>query len=512
MLIRHDTIYLDAHGSTTHALLIRDGRVVATGDDAIDGRDRGERVHEPDAACVFPALADAHCHLWGVGLREGAIDLEGTSSPSDVCERLKAFDVDASPSGWVLGHGWDEHGWPKGASWRRSDVDEALPDTPLCLHRIDRHAIVVNAEALRRAGLDEHYTASNPSGRVIRDEAGKIVVLVDTAMRPLLESIPEPTEAEDEAIFRRTAERYRSLGITSAHMALLEPNRISMLERLRREDDLPLRVYGIVDAFHQDIPGVLERGPVHDEDAWLSIRAAKLFADGALGSQGALLHEAYPDGSHGIEMMDVETLRERTLRYTEAGFQVATHAIGDAGATAVLDAYEAVDPETRRRLRLRLEHAQMMTDRDLERLVDMGIVASIQAIHLRSDAAWAPDELSEAQLSTLYPWHGLTAGPIASGSDFPIEDPNPWHGVATAMTRRAKDGSVFQPERALSVEQALASYTTGAAFAGFWESRLGKLEAGFIADFVELDRDPLRESPESIWDTQVTRTWTAERV
>lgn len=509
MLIRHDKIYLDAHGSSTHALLVRDGWVVAVGEDAVERRRSDERVHEPDSACVLPALADAHCHLWGVGLREGAIDLEGTSSPQDIYARLRAFDVNQSPSGWVLGHGWDEHGWPGGAAWRRADVDAALPNTPLCLHRIDRHAIVVNGEALRRAGLSEDYTASSQSGRVIRDEDGEIVVLVDTAMRPLLESIPEPTEAEDEAIFRGTAQHYRSLGITSAHMALLEPERIAMLERLERDGDLPLRVYGIVDAFHQEIPDVLERGPIHDDDAWLSIRAAKLFADGALGSQGALLHDAYPDGSHGIEMMDMDTLRERTLRYTEAGFQVATHAIGDAGATAVLDAYEAVDDDVRRRLRLRLEHAQMMTGQDVQRLVDMGIIASIQAIHLRSDAAWAPDELSETQLARLYPWHALQAAPLASGSDFPIEDPNPWHGIATAMTRRAKDGSVFQPERTLTFEQALASYTTGAAFAGFWESQLGKLEVGYAADFIELDRDPFHESAESIWDTEVLRTWCA---
>ncbi|MGM0558370.1 MAG: amidohydrolase, partial [Myxococcota bacterium] len=325
---------MDPRGRATDALLVRDGWVVAHGEAAVEKRRDGERVHEPDAACVFPALTDAHCHLWGVGLREGAIDLEGTSSPQEIYARLEAFDVDNSPSGWVLGHGWDEHGWPKGAAWTRAEVDAVLPNTPLCLHRIDRHAIVVNGTALERAGLGDDYSASG-SGRVIRDAAGEIVVLVDTAMRPLLESIPEPTEAEDEAIFRRTAERYRSLGITAAHMALLEPERIAMLERLRDEGELPLRVYGIVDAFHQDIPEVLERGPLHDDEAWLSIRAAKLFADGALGSQGALLHEPYPNGEHGIEMMDVDTLTERTLKYTEAGFQVATHAIGDAGATAV---------------------------------------------------------------------------------------------------------------------------------------------------------------------------------
>jgi predicted amidohydrolase YtcJ len=525
MLIKHPTIYLDAAGRTTGALLIRDGRVKAVGDEALSLCEDTERVVEPDAACLFPALADAHCHLWGVGLRAGSVDLSGTRSPAEIYERLRAHDMSESPTKWALGYGWDEHAWDKHASDKKSgqrlertELDKIFGDTPACFHRVDRHAVVVNSAALRRAGLGEDY-APTEGGRVVRDEDGRLTgVLVDHAMMPVLDAIPEPSEEEDRQVFMRTASEFLSHGITCAHMALTGVDRLSMLQDMAGQGELPLRVYTIVDGSDARLQEVLTAGPVHDPQGWLSIRALKFFADGALGSQGAHLLEPYklgPDqeGGHGLVMTDPAELARKVAVLMDAGgmddgWQIAVHAIGDAGARAVIDAFAAVPERTRYRLRPRLEHAQMLTDRDCERLGALSAVASIQPIHLRSDGAWAHQILSETQLERLYPWPQLVKNAtLAAGSDYPIEDCNPWHGIATALTRMTTSGEAFSPEKALTREQILEAYTAGAAFAAHWEGVMGRLDEGFVGDVIALDHDPFEATAEEIWEMEVLGVW-----
>jgi predicted amidohydrolase YtcJ len=508
MLIEHSRIYLDATGRTTDALLVREGRVVATGARARSLRTDGEQVVEPPGACLFPALADAHCHLWGVGLRAGSVDLSDTASVAEVYERLGAHDPSRSPSGWVLGYGWDEHDWPAGQQLHLAELDRLFPDTPVCVHRVDRHAVAVNCAALRRAGLDNAY-APPAGGKAVRDAAGELTgVLVDAAMAPVLEAVPPATQAEDRRIFERTAAQYLSYGITSAHMALCEVARVDMLREMAAVQALPVRVYTIVDGQDPDLDRVLAEGPHHDADAWLSVAAIKLFADGALGSKGALLLEPYDDGSRGLAMIEAGELRRRVAAHADSGWQVAVHAIGDAGARRVIEAFAGVPEETRDELRLRLEHAQMLTDADCRRLGELSAIASIQPIHLRSDGAWAHTILSEAQLDRLYPWPALAAHcPLAAGSDFPIEDPNPWHGIATALTRRTEAGEAFFGDKALGREQILAAYTTGAAYAAHWEGVLGRLDDGYVADVIALGCDPFDATPEALWEMEVLGAW-----
>ena len=291
-------------------------------------------------------------------------------------------------------------------------------------------------------------------------------------------------------------------------MALTEVERLPMLQQMAEAGELPLRVYAIVDGTDADLDRVLGHGPLHDPDGWLSIRAIKLFADGALGSRGAHLLQPYPDGSHGLVMTDKKEMTRRAAAFMEDGWQVAVHAIGDAGARQVLDAFDAVPERVRRRVRPRLEHAQMMTDEDIDRMGELAAIASIQPIHLRSDAGWAHEVLSKMQLERLYPWTKLVkATTLAAGSDYPIENPNPWHGIATALTRRSEAGEPFFADKTLAREQILEAYTTGAAYAAHWEKTLGKLAEGFAADIIALDRDPFEATPDEIWETEVLQMW-----
>ncbi len=508
MLITHDKIYLDATGRTTDALLVRDGRIAAIGDQARQMHRADEQTITPDGACLFPGLADAHCHLWGVGLRAGTVDVTGSESPEEVYRRVGEHDPSASPSGWVLGYGWDEHGWADGARLHRAEFDRLFPDTPVCLHRVDRHAVAVNSEALRRAGLTDDFDPGG-GGRAFRDDDGKLTgVLVDEAILPMLDAIPETSEDEDRRVFEHIARRFLGHGITSAHMALTEVDRLPMLRNMAGADELPLRVYTIVNASDERIDEVLAAGPSHDPNGWLSIAAVKLFADGALGSEGAHLLEPYKSGGRGLVMTEPEELIRQVGAFMEDGWQVAIHAIGDAGARDVLEAFAAVPRKRRDELRPRLEHAQMLTETDCIRLSELSTIASIQPIHLRSDGAWAHQALSDAQLDRLYPWPTLAAhSTLAAGSDFPIEDPNPWHGIATAMTRKTTTGEAFFEKKALTREQILAAYTTGAAYAAHWEGVLGKLDEGYVADVIALDRDVFEATAEEMWEMEVLGVW-----
>jgi predicted amidohydrolase YtcJ len=329
-------------------------------------------------------------------------------------------------------------------------------------------------------------------------------------MEPVLEAIPDPDEAEDRRMFEEAAEHFRQMGIASAHLAKADVERLEMLQRMHRDGELPLRLYVMADGGDAAIESHLDGGPRHDDDAWLSMRAIKHFADGALGSGGALLMESDREGNRGLEVTPPDDLCRRAERLAEGGWQMAVHAIGDRAARNVLDAFESIPSTSRERLRPRLEHAQMLTEPDRARLSELSAIASIQPIHLRSDAAWADDRLHDSQLDRLFPWPDLSDHAVlAAGSDYPIEDPNPWHGVATALTRRTADGRRFQPERALSRSSILAAYTTGAAHAAHWEDELGRLDPGFAADVVALDCDPLRAAPEAIWSTEVLETWIA---
>lgn len=509
MLLRHPRIYLDSDQNFTHALLIRDGEVRAIGDEAIASADSDE-VIEPDGECIFPALIDAHIHLWGLGLRAGAVSFRSARSTAAIYEALEQYDLDGSSSGWVLGTDWDQHLWQDEDELDFARLNAIWPDTPMVLRRVDGHALWVNREALRRAGISDDWNPGD-GGAFVRRDGVPTGLLIDDAMHPVLEALGEPGVEEDRATFFASCRRLLKLGIASAHKAWMPVDRLDMLESMRAAGELPLRLHLLFDGNDDRLGEVLERGPWRDD--WISAAGIKFFADGAMGSQGAYLLGTYPDGSRGLTIDDRDHLLAQIPELTAAGWQVAVHAIGDAGARNVLDALEACSIEDRQKTRPRLEHAQMLEDGDLERIGKLGVIASIQPIHMYSDAAWLDEVMSDEQLQRLFRWrdlHDMTR--MCGGSDYPIEDPNPWHGISVASSRLDRRGRVFAKDQALSRREALHLYTRGAAWAAGWEGRLGALRPGFLADFIALDRDPFEATDQETWDMVVLETWVgAER-
>ncbi|MEM1349078.1 MAG: amidohydrolase [Myxococcota bacterium] len=505
ILLEHPQIYLDSRGEATDALFVDAGRVRATGQDARQLAGPETRRIRPDGACVFPALADAHIHLWGIGQRLGTISLRGARHPEEVYRRLAGADPADTPHGWVLARDWDQNLWPLGETLSRERLDQLFPNVPVALIRIDNHAMWVNSEALRRAGLHE-ASEVGPDGELGRDASGRLTGhLLEGAKKPVWAAVPDVSEEEDEALFRQNARALRAFGVATGHMAYMQPRRIAMLERMATEGPLPQRCYCMIDAQAPELEVVLERGPRHDDAAMYSVRAIKFFADGALGSLGALMLDPYRDGSYGLAIADHLELTERIPRLLERGWQVAVHAIGDAGARNVLDAFAASTEAARRATRPRLEHAQTVHPEDMARFGELGVLASVQPIHMYSDSVWAHRVLHPEQLERLFSWRDLlevTHAPC--GSDFPIEDPNPWHGIATAVTRANAAGGIFRPEQAMSRHEALAGYLDVAAWAAHWEGALGVLHPGACFEAIALPHDPFACAVEELWSMQPT--------
>jgi len=508
--IEHPCIYLGPDGAKTDCLLIEGGKVIAVGPDARIGvADVTEKL---EGVCVMPGLIDSHIHLWGLGLRAGSISMRGAKSTQEVYGRLAG----ARPvGGWILGTDWDQNNWSDSRELSRDVLDELFPATPVSLRRIDGHACWVNSEALRRAAIFESWTP--PAGGEAWREGGKASgrlngCLVDEAMKPVEAVMPPVTEMDDLATYLETARLLRSFGITGAHKAWMPLDRLAMLERLRDSNKLGLRLHLLFDCNDPTLSSLLDRGPWSDD--WISARGIKYFADGAMGSRGAALLDDYRDVAHnGLVVETPETMNQDIPRYAAMGWQVAVHAIGDRGAQNVLNAFEKISDDDRGKTRPRLEHAQMVDDRNLARFAELGVIASVQPIHLFSDAAWIDEALDPEQLRRLFRWRDLAdCTRLSGGSDFPIEDPNPWHGISVAMTRKHAGGRVFHVEQCLNRHEALSLYTTDAAFAGFAENHVGKLEPGFWGDLCVLDTDPFLATAEEIWDTKCLATFLAGKL
>ena len=499
-LILHPKIYLDFTGACTDALLIdRDGVVLATGRNA--SLIPAGRTLKPEAACLFPALADSHIHLWSLGMRLGLVDLKGAPDPESVYERLSNRTVTSPPSGWIQGHGWDQHLWDDHEMLRLERLDRMFPDTPVCLYRVDYHAGFVNSAALRAANY--HACTEIVGGHLERDSDGALTgLLLDEALNRLTDVIPKESEQELEQIYKQKAAMLRGFGVTSAHMAWTGRDGARMARQLHRRGELGLRLFCMVDAQDPEIEAILEEGPYRDERCQLAIDCVKFFADGAMGSGGALMLEPYRDGTSGLAVTSRESLCRRVPELVERGWHVATHAIGDAAARHVLDAYALARSHDASAL-LRLEHAQLVTSEDLERLAQHDVFASVQPIHMYSDSPWAPEVLSSEQLDRLYRWRDLAYHTeLCAGSDYPIDDPNPWHGVATFVSRRNAQGEIWRPEQALTRVQALNAYTAAAAAAAGWGEHLAQLHEEFYAEVIALKYDPFVCSLKELWEME----------
>lgn len=496
---------------TASAMAVKDGRILAVGDSMDDFVGDDTHVLNVQGAAVIPGLIDSHVHLAGLGQALDILDLRKADSIDVVVRQVRQAAAAAKPGEWIRGRGWDQTRWAGREFPDRNYLSEAAPHNPVYLTRVDGHAAWVNAKALEIGGVDEQ-TAHPTGGRIVRAPDGKLNgILVDRAMGLVSRHIPPASSQQIERHLKLAAQECVRLGLTSVHDAGVGRATIQAYRALISRDELPVRAYVMIGGQGDLWDEYRARGPEIDER--LTIRSIKLVADGALGSRGAALIESYQDdsGNQGLVILQKEDVERVAKQAVEAGFQVATHAIGDLANRLALQAYgEALRKENDHRFRI--EHAQIVHPDDFPLFKRYSVIASVQATHATSDMRWAEDRIGPQRALGSYAWRTFldTGVRIANGSDFPVEHPNPMLGFYAAITRQDAKGwpkSGWYPEQKLTREEALKSWTFDGAYAAFEEATKGSLEHGKLADFLVLSKDIMEVEPREILDTDVLMTF-----
>jgi predicted amidohydrolase YtcJ len=463
---------------------------------------------------VVPGMIDAHAHVMGVGFGALTLDLSETTSLADAQAKIAAY-VQANPDRpWILGRGWNQELWGLGRFPTAAELDAVTGGRPAWLERVDGHAGWANSAALAAAGVTTQ-TKAPPGGSIERLAAsGPAGVLVDTAMDLVSRAIPEPRPEDRDLALHKAQELLLARGVTAAADM---GTSIEDWQAFRRAGDagtLRVRIMAYGAGIEQT---VLIGGP--GPSPWLyedrlRLNGVKLYGDGALGSRGASLKAPYADatGTKGLRITADTALKNMMSRAALDKYQVAVHAIGDEANAAVLTAIEDLALTYTGDRRWRIEHAQVIDPVDIPRMGRNGVIASMQPVHQTSDRLMAEARLGPGRLAGAYAWHSIaaTGSKLAFGSDAPVELPDPWAGLAAAISRTGPDGQPFggwQPHEVIGREAALQAYTANAAYAGFAEGRFGRLIKGERADFLIIDRDPMLASPSDLRATRVLEVW-----
>ncbi len=520
LLLRGGRVHtMDPARPLAEAVAIRGNRVLAVGDAAELSRLAGARTRVVELAgrTVVPGFNDSHAHLLGIGFSRLDLDLAGTRSFAEVLERVAAAVKAHRPGEWIRGRGWHEGKWtsPPADAVRGFPVHTALsalsPDNPVVLERADGHALLANARAMALCGITRD-TRPPAGGELIRDGRGEPTgVFVDNAQA--LVKPPARTPQENLQALERAMDECAAKGVTSLTDAGQPLDVIALYRQAAASGRLRTRLY--VMASGLETMRALGHPEVGLGGGMLTIRAVKIYADGALGSRGAALLAPYSDdpGNLGLLVTPPEKILE-TARFALAhGFQAATHAIGDRANRIVLDAYEralAEAPATRSP-RFRIEHAQVLDPADIPRFARLGVLASMQGIHCPSDRPWAIARLGSERIRGAYAWRTLLASGahILNGTDAPVEDVSPIQNFHATVTRQDADGQPpggFDPEQKLTREEALRTLTLEGAYGSFEEETKGSLAPGKLADLVVLSQDLLSAPDDALMRTEVLMT------
>jgi predicted amidohydrolase YtcJ len=451
---------------------------------------------------VLPGFCDSHIHLLNYGMLLRTLDLSKVRSIEEMKKRVEITSLREKENSWILGRGWDDEKLREDRYPNKYDLDEATSH-PVLLKRVCGHVAVANSKALTFAGITQD-TPDPEGGIIVRDSNGVPNGVLKERAIELMEKVVPQSVNETRKALTTASRQLLKLGITSIHCIVSDSNELVELRKLKDDGEILQSIYAIVPLalFDQltDLGLSTEKGP-----EGFRIGGVKLFLDGSLGARTAALNAPYGDepGSSGMLTMNREHLERVVVKAREAGFQLCIHSIGDRAvelATQVLDASFSI--RNCREQRHRIEHASLVTEESIRKMRSLGIIASVQPRFIFSDS-WARQRLGPERLQNLYPFGTMSRKGIvlAAGSDCPVEDPNPFEGIWSAITRPGLDSS-----EALTVMQALVAYSRNAAYASFCEDKRGTLEPGKIADMVVVDRDPFESLPDSIRQTKVIET------
>jgi len=483
---------------------------------------------------IYPGFIDAHCHFLAYTKGLSQADLVATKSEQEVIKRLKKYvkknkalfrNIDSNPKPWIVGRGWDQNDWENKEFPNMDALNKAFPNLPVCLSRIDGHAVWINQAAIHTLRLnpdtlveggefifskpiptaDLMNSAKNPNPGTFNG------ICIDNAAEIVKNQIPDVPYSVWQPNLKTGLKNCHSQGLTQLVEAGIKVEDITMIQDLQSKKELSMRIYAMLACSEENLSYVSRNGMIFDD--MLTVRSMKFYLDGALGSRGALLKGDYCDqlGHKGLQLMTIPKFEMYQVYLLNKGFQVCVHAIGDSANTIALNTFNKNIPEGYD-ARWRIEHAQIVSGKDQKLFSKRSIIPSVQPTHATSDAAWADSRLCNTINKGGYAYQNLLRQSkiIALGTDFPVEGISPIHTFYSATQRMDAGGKLEKPfigEQALSRKQALWGMTLWAAYANFDETRTGSLETGKLADFVVLNTDIMTAEPSKILKTKVKATY-----
>lgn len=533
LLIHGGPIYtVDSTQTMVEAVATKDNKILFAGSlaEAEAYQNEQTQIIDLQGRTMTPGLIEGHGHFMGLGYNELNLDLIHTTSYQEIVDAVAQAVKSAEPGEWITGRGWHQSKWdalPEDAVngfQTHYKLSEVSPDNPVYLRHASGHAGFANAKAMEIAGLtaldkEGVNKFEVKGGEVMMDNLGSPTgIFNERAMTLITQHIPETTPEKSIKAFELAVAACHRNGITGFHDAGIGRETIALYNQMKDEDKLGIRMYAMLTGWDKELlEEWYEKGPVVDPDHLFTIRSVKLNCDGALGSRGAWLLEAYSDrpDHFGHETLPMEFVKETALNGLQNGFQVCAHAIGDRANREILDRYEAAFdelPELRADHRFRIEHAQHLHPEDIPRFAGLGVIPAMQAVHMSSDRPWAIDRLGEKRIKEgAYMWQDLLRSgiPIVNGTDVPVEPLNPIASFYASISRKTLKGlpeEGYEPEQKMTRDQALRSYTLDAAYGAFEEAIKGSITPGKLADFTIYDQDLMTVPESDVLKTQVVMT------
>ena len=511
-----DTIVINANVYTVNmnfdkaeAFAIKDGKFLEIGTSKdIQNAFEADTVIDAKGQSIFPGFIDSHCHFYGLGLNLQKVDLRGTASFDEVMKRVLDYQ-NKKQTDFIIGRGWDQNNWEDKSFPNKKLLDALFPKTPVALTRIDGHALLCNQAALDLANITKETKVEG--GEIVVKDGELTGVLVDNPMRLVYAIFPKPSREFEINALLDAQDICTDLGLTTVSDAGLDRSVIELIDSLQQTGDLQMRVYAMIGNSKNNLDYYLSNGKIKTDR--LNVQSVKVYSDGALGSRGAALKAPYSDKENhfGAMIIGLEDFKNLANRIEAANFQMNTHAIGDSANSFVLKTYDkTLQGKTDRRWRV--EHAQIVSENDLDYFKNENIIPSVQPTHATSDMDWAEDRLGAERIKGAYAYKSLlnASGKLALGTDFPIEHVNPLLTFYSAVSRQDVDGypeNGFYIEEGLTREETIKGMTIWAAYSNFEENEKGSIEIGKFADFIILDHDLMTTDLKNIPNTKVEQTF-----
>jgi predicted amidohydrolase YtcJ len=488
LIIHNAQIYsFNLHGDVFEAMAIRDGKIIELGSEReILNKYRGTAINAEKKE-IYPGFHDAHGHLFSLAQKKLSVDLSGCKSLNEVIQRLERFDGTKNPA-VLVGKGWDQSLWNNQELPHNTTLSAAFPNKAVILYRVDGHAALANQFALEKAGITANSAVEG--GALLTNDEGLTGILLDNAIQLVDKLIPEPKGKDLKTALLECQEELLEYGITSVHEAGITLDQLEILRDLERDGKLKIQIYAMLFPGEKEIAFAREKGIL--KTPYLHVRSFKVIGDGALGSRGACLTHPYHDDphTHGFMLLTHQELKRIAAIAVETGYQLNVHAIGDSTNRTVLSIMqEALKGKVDHRWRI--EHAQVVQPSDIGLFGEIGIIPSVQPTHAVSDMRFVKSRLGEKREKWSYAYKSLlnATGIIALGTDFPVEDINPFLTIEAAVNRKNAKGDPkkgYLKNEGLTLAETLKGMTLWAAMACFEENEKGSLEPYKDATFVIL--------------------------